>query len=111
VFVRHRLILAGRSRLSDRSVLVLTSLAAGEKHGYALIKDVEAFGGVVLGPGTLYGALARLERQGLVEAMPASERRHPYRITASGRERLREHLAESARLVALGLERLATENP
>ena len=51
-----------RSRLPERSVLVLTSLAGGDKHGYALIKDIEAFSGVTLGPGTLYGALARVER-------------------------------------------------
>ena len=98
-----------RVRLFDRSALVLTSLAAGEKHGYALIKDIEVFGGVTLGPGTLYGALARLERDGLVEALPASDRRHPYKITAVGRERLREHLSESARLAALGLDRIAME--
>ncbi len=96
-------------RLSSRSALVLTSLAAGEKHGYALIKDIESFSGVALGPGTLYGALARLEREGLVEALPTSERRHPYRITVTGRERLREHLSESARLAALGLDRIAME--
>ena len=109
--VRRRVMLARRLRLSDRSVLVLTSLAAGEMHGYALIKDIEAFSGVTLGPGTLYGALARLERDGLVEALPASDRRHPYRITASGRERLREQLSESARLAALGLDRIAMESP
>lgn len=109
--VARQVMMARRSRLSDRSVLVLTSLAAGEKHGYALIKDIEAFGGVTLGPGTLYGALARLERDGLVEALPASERRHPYRITATGRERLREHLSESARLAALGLDRIAMGSP
>ncbi len=42
---------------SDRSVLVLTSLASGPKHGYALIKDIEEFSGVKMGPGTLYGCL------------------------------------------------------
>ena len=42
---------------SDRGMLVLTSLAGGPKHGYALIKDIEGFAGVTLGPGTLYGAL------------------------------------------------------
>ena len=46
---------------SDRSILVLTSLAGNPKHGYALIKDIEEFAGVKMGPGTLYGCLAKLE--------------------------------------------------
>jgi DNA-binding PadR family transcriptional regulator len=92
---------------SDRSVLVLTSLAGGPKHGYALIKDIESFAGVKLGPGTLYGALAKLEETGLVEPLPAEERRHPYQITASGLEVLRERLSESARLAEVGLARVA----
>lgn len=98
-----------RSRLPERSVLVLMSLAGGEKHGYALIKDIESFAAVTLGPGTLYGALARLERDGLVAPQPAEYRRHPYAITAEGRRRLHEHLSESARLAALGLERIAIQ--
>jgi PadR family transcriptional regulator len=57
-------------RAGDASVLMLTSLAGGAKHGYALIKDVKGFAGVELGPGTLYGALDRLERLGLIEALP-----------------------------------------
>jgi DNA-binding PadR family transcriptional regulator len=99
----------GRSRLPERSVLVLTSLAGGDKHGYALIKDIESFAGITLGPATLYAALARLERDGLVEPRPAEDRRHPYAITAEGRGRLHEHLSESARLAAFGLERVAVE--
>ncbi|MEN3361197.1 MAG: hypothetical protein V7637_5179 [Mycobacteriales bacterium] len=92
---------------SDRSVLILTSLAGSSKHGYALIKDVEEFAGVRLGAGTLYGALAVLERAGLVEALPAEERRHPYRITAAGREQLRSRLTEAARIAEVGLRRIA----
>ena len=52
---------------SDPSLLVLSSLAGGEKHGYAMVADIEAMAGVQLGPGTLYGALSRLESQGLIE--------------------------------------------
>ena len=92
---------------SDRGVLVLTSLASGPKHGYALIKDIEVFSGVKMGPGTLYGCLSKLEEAGLVEALPAQERRHPYRITAQGSATLRERLSESARIAKLGLKRLA----
>ena len=63
-------------RAGDASVLILTSLADGPKHGYALIQDIKGFAGLQLGPGTLYGALDRLEGLGLVEALPADDRRH-----------------------------------
>jgi DNA-binding PadR family transcriptional regulator len=92
---------------SDRSILVLTSLADRPRHGYALIKDIESFAGVKLGPGTLYSALAKLEEAGFVEALPAQDRRNPYRITAAGREFLYERLTESARIAAVGLRRIA----
>ena len=92
---------------SDRSILILTSLAEGPKHGYALIKDIEEFAGVKLGAGTLYSALAKLERAGLVEALPAEERRHPYRITEAGRAFLYQRLTESARIAEVGLRRIA----
>jgi len=92
---------------SDRSILILTSLADWPKHGYALIKDIDGFAAVTLGPGTLYSALAKLEAAGLVEALPADDRRHPYRITAAGREFLYERLTESARIAEVGLQRIA----
>jgi DNA-binding PadR family transcriptional regulator len=92
---------------SDRSVLVLTSLASGAKHGYALIKDIEEFAGVKMGPGTLYGCLAKLETAGLIEPLPAQDRRHPYRITETGALMLTERLNESARIARIGLKRLA----
>ena len=79
-------------RAGDASVLILTSLADGPKHGYALIQDIKGFAGLQLGPGTLYGALDRLERMGLIEALPAEDRRQPYRITAAGVVALRTHL-------------------
>ncbi len=92
---------------SDRSILILTSLADSPKHGYALIKDIEEFAGIKLGAGTLYGALANLERAGLVEALPADDRRRPYQITTAGREQLRERLSEAARIAEIGLRRIA----
>jgi DNA-binding PadR family transcriptional regulator len=98
-------------RLSDRSTLVLTSLAGGSKHGYALIKDIQEFSGVTLGPGTLYGALSRLERARLIEALEPDDRRQPYRITPAGREALAAELSQSARIVELGLRRIALHNP
>ena len=80
-------------RAGDASVLILTSLAEGPKHGYALIQDIRGFSGLQLGPGTLYGALDRLERLGLIEELPAEDRRHPYRVTAAGIAALRSNPA------------------
>jgi DNA-binding PadR family transcriptional regulator len=93
-------------RAGDASVLILTSLADGSKHGYALIQDIKAFAGLQLGPGTLYGALDRLERMGLIEAMPAEDRRQPYRITAAGAVALRAHLDSIERVASVGRLRL-----
>jgi len=98
-------------RLAERSVLVLTSLAGADRHGYALIKDIESFSGVALSPGTLYGALAKLEADGFVQRLPADDRRYPYRLTPAGRTALAERLAESARIASLGLERIALGRP
>jgi DNA-binding PadR family transcriptional regulator len=93
-------------RAGDASVLILTSLADGPKHGYALIQDIKGFAGLQLGPGTLYGALDRLERMGLIEALPAEDRRQPYRITATGAVALRTHLDSIERVTSVGRLRL-----
>jgi DNA-binding PadR family transcriptional regulator len=93
-------------RAGDASVLILTSLADGPKHGYALIQDIKGFAGLQLGPGTLYGALDRLERLGLIEALPTEDRRHPYRMTAPGAVALRAHLDSLERVSAVGRLRL-----
>jgi DNA-binding PadR family transcriptional regulator len=96
-------------RAGDASVLILTSLADGSKHGYALIQDIKGFAGLQLGPGTLYGALDRLERMGLIEALPAEDRRQPYRITAAGVVALRAHLDSIERVSSVGRLRLGLE--
>ena len=93
-------------RWSDPSLLVLASLAEGEKHGYAMVSDIERMAGVHLGPGTLYGALSRLESQGLIEATRTEGRRRPYRITGAGAELLRERLTTIATVADTGLSRL-----
>ncbi|HTJ39483.1 MAG TPA: PadR family transcriptional regulator [Dactylosporangium sp.] len=90
----------------EPSMLILASLAAGPKHGYALIKDIEEIAGTTLGPGTLYGALGRLEAQGLVESLPAEDRRRPYRITAAGAEAARTYLEHVRTVATAGLRRL-----
>lgn len=86
---------------------MLTSLSSGPKHGYALVKDIQTFAGITLGPGTLYGAIAKLEQAGLVEALPGDGRRKPYRITARGAADLREQLEQSQVVSLVGLGRLA----
>ncbi len=93
-------------RSNEPGVLILTSLAAGPKHGYALTKDIEDFAGVALGPGTLYGAITRLEERGLIEPVGADERRRPYRITANGTAVLTEAVRDMQALAETGAIRL-----
>ena len=100
--------LGGFGRYAGPATLILSSLAGGAKHGYALTKDVEAFAGVRLAPGTLYEALSRLEGQGLIEALDSEDRRRPYRLTAAGAMALRAHLDDQRRVADVGLRRLAS---
>ena len=92
--------------MSDPTILVLSSLAGGDKHGYAMMEDIERFAGVRLGPGTLYGAITRLEAQGWIAPVGSGERRQPYRITGAGRRHLEEQLASMGRIVRAGQRRL-----
>lgn len=94
-------------RLNDPPLLIMTSLASGEKHGYALMQDIASFAGVQLGPGTLYGAISRLEERGLIEAVGETERRRPYRLTATGSAVLETALADLRAIVDEGAARLA----
>ena len=93
-------------RYAGPATLILSSLAEGEKHGYALTKDIEVFAGVRLAPGTLYEALGRLESQGLIEALERHDRRRPYRITAAGSRALAAAVADMGRIAAVGASRL-----
>lgn len=92
--------------MSDPTILVLSSLAGGDKHGYAMTEDIERFAGVRLGPGTLYGAITRLEERGWIAPVGPMERRQPYTITGAGREHLQEQLANLGRIVRTGQRRL-----
>jgi DNA-binding PadR family transcriptional regulator len=94
-------------RSSGPASLILSSLADGAKHGYALTKDIESFAGVRLAPGTLYEALARLQAQGLIEPVESHDRRRPYQLTAVGAATLRAQLAAQRRVADVGLRRLA----
>ncbi len=95
-------------RFSDPPILILASLAGSPKHGYAMMEDIEAFAGVHLGPGTLYGAIARLETQGLIEPLEADARRRPYRLTATGMAFLQKQLTGLETFATMGLQRLAS---
>lgn len=97
-----------RSPSSDPGLLLLISLSGGAKHGHAMLLDVAAFAGVRLGPGTLYGALSRLEEEGLVEALPLDGRRRPYRLTATGLAALRGRLTGLSAAVSTGLARVGS---
>ena len=94
-------------RFADPSVLILTSLADGAKHGYAIMTDVAEFSGVGMEPGTLYGALSRLERRGWIRPLESAERRRPYEITAAGQEVLAEQLRSMQRVVRTARQRTA----
>jgi DNA-binding PadR family transcriptional regulator len=97
---------AGLRRPNDPPVLILTSLAAGPKHGHALAKDIEEFAGVSLGPGALYGAITRLEERGLIEPLTTVDRRRPYRITATGSAALAAVVADMRQIADVGASRL-----
>jgi DNA-binding PadR family transcriptional regulator len=94
-------------RFTDVALLVLISLAEGQKHGYRMISDIEEFSGTALEPGTLYGALMRLEERGWIEGVESSERRKPYRITENGRTALHEQLLTLRRVEQAGIRRAA----
>jgi DNA-binding PadR family transcriptional regulator len=73
---------------------------------------VEETTGVRLGPGTLYGAIARLEARGLIEALDGDDsRRRPYRLTARGVEVLEHQFASMQRFAGIGRRRLAHHAP
>ena len=87
--VQEDVILDDFGRFSEPALLILISLAEGEKHGYSMTEDIAAIAGVKLGPGTLYGALARMEARGLIEPLASQDRRNPYRLTGVGEHPLK----------------------
>src|SRR5476651_2495337 len=93
-------------RLSDPGLLILASLAGGEKHGYGILEDISGFSHVRFEPGTLYGALARLEHDGLIVALEPAGRRRPYALAPAGRAVLEARLATMERVVAVGRQRV-----
>lgn len=98
-----------RGQLPVASLHVLLALLEGDKHGYAVMRDVERLsdGAVKMGPGTLYGTIKRLLADGLIEEVASGgagtgqaddERRRYYRLTGDGE---RAAAAEVARLSTL----------
>jgi len=98
--------LTSLGRFSEPALYILISLADGPKHGYAMTQDIESVSGQKLGPGTLYGAIARLEARKWIEPLPAEERRRPYRLTAAGQRALHHRLESLRTLARVGRARL-----
>ncbi len=98
-------------KFAEPSLLILTSLSDGPKHGYAMMQDIEAGTGRPMGAGTLYAALARLEEQGLVEPLTPIDRRRPYRLTAVGASMLAEQLRGLSEFAQVGLRQLGKSQP
>jgi DNA-binding PadR family transcriptional regulator len=96
-------------RFAEPSLYILVSLSGGPKHGYAIMTDVEELSGSPLGPGTLYGALARLERRGMIQALEPEDRRRPYRLTGLGATTIRAQLTNLDGFARTGLKRLGGE--
>jgi DNA-binding PadR family transcriptional regulator len=100
--------LSDLGRFSEAALLILLSLADGEKHGYAMMADIKHIAGMQIGPGTLYGAIARLEERELIEPLPSDDRRRPYRLTDRGRSVLGYEMERLERVVGTGRRRLAS---
>jgi DNA-binding PadR family transcriptional regulator len=98
--------LAGLGRFAEPSLVIMLALSEGPKHGYAIMAAARQLTGEALGPGTLYATLSRLESRALIEALPAEERRRPYRLTDAGAAVLKAQLEGIEGVVRAGLARL-----
>lgn len=98
--------LSSLGRYSGPATLILASLAGGPRHGYALMQDIAAFADVTVRPGTLYGALSRLEAMNLIESLEGDGRRRPYRLTPDGAAVLAPYLSSQRTIAEVGLRRL-----
>ena len=113
---RKRVIREGKSNACEISeasfaleaaVWIMVSLADKPKHGYAIMMDIKELGGFSMRPGTLYAALARMDRAGLVEEIQSSDyRRRPFKLTSAGRLRVAGDLKTLKTLVSTGMRRL-----
>ena len=94
-------------RFSEPAVMILVSLAECPKHGYAITDDIERITGHRPGPGTLYGAIARLESRGFIKPLKSDDHRVPYELTLDGTRALKARLDAMERVSRVGFERLA----
>ncbi len=97
--------------LTEPVFLILTSLAAQPRHGYALLQDVERIsnGRVILSTGTLYGALRRLLEDGFIarfEQEDTSRDKQAYQLTAQGRRQLQLEVERLKQLTRAATARL-----
>jgi DNA-binding PadR family transcriptional regulator len=97
-------------RLSLTEILILVSLLDGPKHGYAIANDLEALSGRRPGPGTLYGAITRMEEKGLIVQKASDDRRKPYALSRPGRQQAQEEVARLEELAREGRRRLGSSN-
>jgi DNA-binding PadR family transcriptional regulator len=101
------------TEIREPTFLILTALAGGRLHGYAIIQTVEDLSGgqVSLRPGTLYGALDRLAESGLVgvdgEGVEQGRFRRYYTLTGAGAEVLGVEAQRMATMAAQARDRLA----
>jgi DNA-binding PadR family transcriptional regulator len=99
--------LASLGRFSEPAFNILVALADGPKHGYAMTMDIEEMTGSRPGPGTLYGAIARLEELRWIEPLPSEDRRRPYRLTSAGQKVLRARIDALRAVTKIAQTRLA----
>ena len=106
--------LTANSPLTPAVLHILLALSVEEKHGYAIMKQVQADseGQVKMGPGTLYGALSRMTKSGLISESESrvdpeidDERRIYYRLTASGHDALAAEVARYRNVVEVAQTR------
>jgi DNA-binding PadR family transcriptional regulator len=99
---------------------ILLSLADGERHGYALKREIAARtdGKITLGPGVLYGSIQKMLDRGLIEESDErpdphldDERRRYYRITTFGRKVAQVEAARMRQLVTLAAARFGSREP
>ncbi|WP_329571606.1 PadR family transcriptional regulator [Kitasatospora sp. NBC_01266] len=90
----------------DAQTLVLCVLADGPLHGYAINTAIEELVGERLGPGSLYGALTRLEAKELIQPAEGQGRQRPVRLTPLGRQVLEQELRAMAKVARAGLKSL-----
>ena len=105
-----------QSPLTPAVLHILLALSTGERHGYGIMKQVEADsqGKVKMGPGTLYGSIARMTEAGLVRECDKrvdpqidDERRIYYELTSEGQAALEAELSRYRDVVAVAKRRWA----